>query len=397
MKTYKVGGSVRDKLMGIAPSDIDYVVVGSTPEYLLSVGYTLIGKDFPVFLHPITGDEYALARQERSSGQGHNDFSVETNNVSLEQDLARRDLTINAMALSSDGTLIDPFNGASDIENKLLKHTSEAFREDPVRVLRLARFRAQFGEDWKIYHATKALVYDMRIILGHLQVDRVWKEVEKASKYDLSIFFNTLFELGVLEMIFPYIHQLTTLKEGNKQHREASVFEHTMTMLKIVKDESMVIKMSVLYHDIAKPFCYRAYGSSAGHDEYGLINDRIDIHLPAKLRKEVLFHTTNHVNIYKTYEMKAATIATFLESFKSINQLNELFIIASADDEGRIAVSETEPVEKMLLITALHEILEYSPREWIDSQDYPVASIAIKQHIHNYNIGVVKKFIKEYR
>jgi tRNA nucleotidyltransferase/poly(A) polymerase len=205
VKKYIVGGAVRDRLMGIEPKDIDYVVVGSTPEEMIAAGFKQVGADFPVFLDE-AGVEYALARTERKTGAGYNGFTTDHNRkVTLKEDLRRRDLTINAIALDDDGTIIDPYNGADHIANGVLKHVSKAFAEDPVRVLRLARFRARYGA-WKIHVSTMKLCKQMVANgeLNHLTKERVLKEFEKAlSEPCPEMFFKTLDMVGALHIIFP--------------------------------------------------------------------------------------------------------------------------------------------------------------------------------------------------
>jgi tRNA nucleotidyltransferase (CCA-adding enzyme) len=181
MKIYMVGGAVRDLLQGVTPKDTDYVVVGATPAAMLAKGFTQVGADFPVFLHPETHDEYALARTERKSGPGYGGFVTETAAVTLEEDLSRRDLTINAMALDTEFGLVDPYGGKADLEAKVLRHVSAAFAEDPLRVLRLARFMARFGSDWTIADSTMSLMSGMVAdgTLDELSRERVWVEIEK--------------------------------------------------------------------------------------------------------------------------------------------------------------------------------------------------------------------------
>lgn len=202
MQIYTVGGYVRDKLMGLEPKDCDYVVVGSTPEEMVSLGYEQVGKDFPVFLHPKTGDEYALARTERKTGVGYNGFDVETKNVTLEEDLFRRDLTINAMALDQHGNLIDPYGGKQDIKNKILRHVSIHFKEDPVRILRIARFSARYN--FSVAPETLSLMREMvdNGEFDHLTGERVWKEFEKVlSEKHINNFFNALENISALEKV----------------------------------------------------------------------------------------------------------------------------------------------------------------------------------------------------
>jgi tRNA nucleotidyltransferase (CCA-adding enzyme) len=181
VKIYMVGGAVRDLLKGVTPKDTDYVVVGSSPEAMIAKGFTQVGADFPVFLHPVTHDEYALARTERKSGTGYGGFVTNTEAVTLEEDLSRRDLTINAMAMDAEFDLVDPYGGKADLEAKVLRHVSPSFAEDPLRVLRVARFMARFGPDWNIDDATFTLMQQMVAdgALDELSRERVWVEIEK--------------------------------------------------------------------------------------------------------------------------------------------------------------------------------------------------------------------------
>lgn len=210
MKIYKVGGAVRDQLLGYPIVETDWVVVGATPEALLTQGYMQVGKDFPVFLHPHTREEYALARTERKSGHGYHGFVVHADpSVTLEDDLARRDLTINAMALSVDGTLIDPFNGQADLAGKWLRHVSAHFIEDPLRVLRIARFAARYAHlGFRIADETLALMRDIvrQNELAHLSVERIWVETDRAlGEHDPQIYFSVLASCGALSALMPHI------------------------------------------------------------------------------------------------------------------------------------------------------------------------------------------------
>ena len=198
MKVYKVGGSVRDNLLGLEPTDNDWVVVGSTPKQMLSMGYKQVGKDFPVFLHPETKEEYALARKERSTGPGHTAFNFSYSpNVTLEEDLSRRDITINAIAMDDSGNLIDPFNGKDDLDNKIIRHVSDAFVEDPLRVLRVARFYSKLEPlGFEIERSTFDLLSEIILSIVHLPGERIWQEVEKVLKSDSPIpFFCILWDV----------------------------------------------------------------------------------------------------------------------------------------------------------------------------------------------------------
>ena len=389
-KIYLVGGAVRDKLLNESFYDKDFVAVGYTSDDFSHLKQ--VGKDFPVFLNE-DGSELALARVERKTSQGYNGFCMETENVTIEEDLKRRDLTINSIAYDEENKIfIDPYNGKKDLENRVLRHTSEAFTEDPMRVLRLARFRAKYGYRWKIHPSTKVFVYQMRDELKYLQKDRVYKEIEKVLDLENSyIFFETLFELGVLDVIFPSIYNLTTLKEGSIYHMESTVFEHTMMILKELKNSSRLQKLTTLYHDIAKPYCYRKFGNSASHDKKELVEPLIDMQLPVKLKQKMLSLIENHIKIYILDQMKATKIATFYESFRKDRELFENLIeFANADNQGRICLTTKESLPKDKLLLVFDTISSYSPKDWIDSQE-DVSGDMIKQHIHRYNIEVVKK------
>lgn len=391
-KIYLVGGAVRDKLLGLKIYDKDYVAVGFTKDDFSHLKQ--VGKDFPVFIDE-NNCELALARVERKISSGYNGFEVDTSNVSLEDDLRRRDLTINSMAYDEQNQkIIDPFNGKLDLERKVLKHTSCAFIEDPVRVLRLARFRAKYGYEWKIDPKTKVLCFSMKKELKCLQPDRVYKEIQKVLELNSShLFFETLFELGVLDVVFPSIYKLTTLKEGSLYHMEDSCFVHTMWVMKNLSNSSSVLKLAALYHDIAKPYCYRSYGNAAKHDNKELVEKFIDIQLPVKLKKRILFLIQNHIKVYLLDEMKPSKVASFFESFKKDRKLlEELIELADADNFGRICKKEKIKLPKDKLLKIFDLVSSYSPKQWIDSLQNSPSSEAIKQHIHKYNISIVKKF-----
>ena len=402
MTVYQVGGSVRDSLLGLPSNDNDYVVLNESPESMESKGFVAIGKDFPVFLHPVTKDEYALARKERSTGSSTMDFSCETANVTLEEDLARRDLTMNAMAMDDEGTIIDPFDGRSDIENKVLRHTSEAFTEDPVRVLRLARFRARLGYSWKVAPETRVLVRSMWANLSTLQPDRVWKEVSQAlMEPNPRLFFDTLFECGVLEDVFPAVHELTQVREGSKHHREATVYEHTMMMLELSANSSaydLTLRLAILFHDIGKPATYATKGNSSGHDARGLVEPFIrQLAMPSAMYEDVTTLVSNHTKVYKLHLMTHKSIAKFLFSYKRDRELLiKQFRLAHADDEGRIA---DEGVRKVIhgveALRTFDAMMTYSPKHWIFEQAKQPSGDAIKQHIHKFNIACVVKHFKD--
>lgn len=271
MKVYLVGGAVRDEVLGRNSHDRDYVVVGATPEQMLAMGYTQVGADFPVFLHPETKEEYALARTERKTGIGHKGFQTFYDpEVTIEEDLSRRDLTINSIAKDLEtGEYIDPFGGVKDIRAKLLRHTSEAFSEDPLRVLRLFRFQAQLGAKWRIASTTFMKAYDMRILLREIPAERKWKEMEKA--FNTSNFQSYAYALHLLGEI-PELSNLMHVEQPAAHHPEGDAFNHTLLCLTVADRTCILpkVKFAVLCHDFGKYISFRDYGNLYGHEAAGV-------------------------------------------------------------------------------------------------------------------------------
>jgi len=280
-KIYLVGGAVRDKLMGIPICDKDYVAVGFSEDEFSNL--PKVGKDFPVYLQA-DGTELALARVEKKVALGYNGFTTKIKDVTLKEDLARRDLTINSIAYDeSTNTYIDPYNGQQDIKNKLLKHTSKAFCEDPLRVLRLARFRAKLGSSWSIDESTKDLVVTMRSELSSLQPDRVYKEIDKASNYkEFHLLFETLAQLDVLEDIFPCV--------GELYKKDKKTFLIAIDLMKHFLFNSLELKLSAIYY-----FVYR--------DTINTIESITDIKLPKKTRDIYLYLPNRMLSIYPTVNL----------------------------------------------------------------------------------------------
>tara|TARA_R110000787_G_scaffold44901_1_gene109788 strand:- start:10237 stop:11517 length:1281 start_codon:yes stop_codon:yes gene_type:complete len=274
MKVYHVGGCVRDILLGLEYNDIDCVVVGSTPEEMLSKDFKQVGSEFPVFLHPVSGDEWALARTEYSTGSGYQDFECSFGkDVTLEDDLLRRDLTVNAIAqCTRSGEIIDFHGGRDDIRNKILRHTSESFRDDPVRVLRLARFYAKFCSEWTIAPETKSLCDEMYAsgMLYGLTPERVWKETEKAlSTQQPSLFFDFLKDYTCL---FPMTKGMENTVEDNPHHPEANVWKHVSMVMEYAAKHfnDPEINWACYTHDFGKDYCYQEHGNGHGHEQEGL-------------------------------------------------------------------------------------------------------------------------------
>jgi len=345
---YLVGGAVRDQLLGLTSHDMDYVVVGETEANMKALGFKAVGKDFPVFLHPFSKDEYALARTERKVGKGYTGFSVDASvNVTLEEDLARRDLSINAMALTKDNELIDPFNGRQDVESKILRHTTNAFTEDPVRVLRLARFLARYGNEWSIHKSTKVLVTQMVQAqeLTHLVPERVWKETEKAllEKHP-QLYFEALQDLGVLAILFPEIAQMSAVPQPPEHHPEGDVFVHTMLVLKRSADLhfDLPTRFAALTHDFGKTISYQQRESLHGHEAAGVpvIEEFCErLRIPNKLRDLAKLTSEHHLHCHRLYELKPKTLQKIIiQRFDAVKQPERFMQFLQAcqcDAQGR--------------------------------------------------------------
>lgn len=347
MKTYLVGGAVRDKLLGKEPHDKDYVVIGSTVEEMLSHGFIQVGKDFPVFLHPETGEEYALARTERKTGSKHTDFSFEfSSNITLEEDLIRRDFTINTMAMDMEtGEIIDYFNGLQDLENKILRAVRpETFVEDPLRVLRGCRFAAQL--DFEIAHETMELMKKMVEdgMINHLTAERVWKETEKALSegYNSKRYFEILNECGALKVLMPGVYSLVNTPEQVKYHPSGNTFKHTMIALNRVRNKDSITKWVVVCHDLGKGNTpENILPKHNNHDERGI--DLIEslckiLKTPTMYKDFAKTFCKNHMRMAKFLDMSIKKqydmVKELSNNFKDINLLNKYCNCFYADYMG---------------------------------------------------------------
>ena len=340
-KIYLVGGAVRDELLGLEPKDLDYVVVGSTPEEMIAEGYKQVGADFPIFLHPGTGDEYALARTEYKDGVGYQGFKCAFGpEVTLEDDLSRRDLTINAMAKDlSTGEIIDPFGGQDDIKLCLLRPVSEAFSEDPVRILRAARFLArypEFASSIELFDVKGAMVSAGE--LEHLVPERVWQELVGALSEKMpSRFFTFLLHTG----LFPELECMTDLNENNRWHPESSVFKHIMLGIDYsVSLEDPVTTFGVLCHDMGKPEAYAATEGlkSTRHEQLGVPIVKAfceRLRAPNEYRDMALKAAEFHTHVHLSFDMKPKTIHKLFKRFKTQDDFMKLLDVAVADKSGR--------------------------------------------------------------
>ncbi|MDH3613659.1 MAG: multifunctional CCA addition/repair protein [Gammaproteobacteria bacterium] len=349
MQVYLVGGAVRDEQLGLPVKERDWCVVGATPDDLIDDGYKQVGKDFPVFLHPATGEEYALARTERKTAAGYHGFAFDTSaDVTIEDDLSRRDLTINALARDADGQLIDPFGGLEDIEKRLIRHVSAAFVEDPVRILRAAKFAARFADlGFRIAPETRDLMRQM-VADGEadaLVPDRVWKETETAlAGPDPRLYFEALRSCGALQLVFPEVDALFGIPQPAKWHPEIDTGVHTMMVI----DESeklsddVEVRFAALVHDLGKATTNPAdLPAHPGHEQRGnkLIRKMAQrLSVPRACRDLGLIVAEYHTHCHRAFELKDATILKVLEktdAFRRPDRFEQFLLACEADARGR--------------------------------------------------------------
>ncbi|KAJ9431730.1 tRNA nucleotidyltransferase (CCA-adding enzyme) [Candidatus Pantoea symbiotica] len=349
MKTFLVGGAVRDALLRLPVKDRDWVVVGATPDSMLAEGYQQVGRDFPVFLHPRSREEYALARTERKSGNGYTGFVTQfAPDVTLEQDLQRRDLTINAIAQSDSGELIDPYGGQRDLAKRQLRHVSAAFNEDPLRVLRVARFAARFAHlNFRIADETQALMREMAISgeLAHLTAERVWKETEKALlTHNPQVYFQVLRDCGALQVLFPEIDNLYGIPAPIKWHPEIDTGIHalmTLAMSAALSDQ-LDVRFATLFHDVGKALTPpEKWPSHHGHGLAGVpIVEALcqRLRVPNQVRDLALVVTEFH-DVVHTIERQSADalIALFdrIDAWRKPDRVEKMALTSEADARGR--------------------------------------------------------------
>jgi tRNA nucleotidyltransferase (CCA-adding enzyme) len=349
MQVYLVGGAVRDALLGLAVKERDWVVVGGSREELLRLNYREVGRDFPVFLHPDTHEEHALARLERKVSPGYRGFTVEFGpEVTLEEDLARRDLTINALAQAADGTVIDPYGGRRDLDARMLRHVSAAFVEDPVRLLRVARFAARFAPlGFRVAPETLEL---MRAMVARNEVDalvaeRVWQETEKALREPrASEFFQVLRECGALKVIYPEIDALFGVPQPARWHPEIDTGVHTLMVLDqaALLSAEPKLRFAALVHDLGKGTTPRGeWPSHAGHEErsVSLIEALAErLRVPGEYRDLAVIVARYHGIVHRAFELRPKTILEFLEradAFRRPERFAQALLACEADARGR--------------------------------------------------------------
>ena len=406
MKTFLVGGAVRDYLLNYPVKEKDWVVIGETPESMVKQGFRPVGKDFPVFLHPETQDEYALARTERKTAPGYKGFTVHASpEVTLEQDLIRRDLTINAIAMDEQGSLIDPYNGKKDIERRIFRHISPAFSEDPVRVLRIARFSARYAHlGFTIADETLDLMKQM-VSNGeteHLVAERVWAELHKTlSEKTPTAFFHTLKECNALQSIFPEIDKLFGIPQPEKFHPEVDTGIHSLLSLEQASKLSNKpeVRLAALLHDLGKAETEPSkWPSHHGHEQKGL---PILEKFCSRLRIPKAFKTLStqvmnyHTHCHRVFELKASTLTDMLNTlgaFKTSNSTIEDFVLAcEADAKGRTGLENTPYPQSIYLIKAAEAAKKIDTSSILNSD---LKGSKIGDAIRNLRIKAIADFIK---
>lgn len=356
MKTYLVGGAVRDKLLGLPLKERDFVVVGATPEDMLAQSYRQVGRDFPVFLHPKTNEEYALARTERKTGQGYTGFTCFSSpNVTLEEDLGRRDLTINAMAETTDGKIIDPYGGQQDLANKLLRHVSPAFVEDPLRVLRVARFAARFTYlNFTVAAETMTLMQNIVQAgeLEHLTAERIWQETKRAlAMKNPEVYFQVLRDCNALSVLFPEIDQLFGVPQPKEHHPEIDTGVHTMMVLAQASQLSRdtIIRFAALCHDLGKGTTPKnELPQHIEHEKRGadLVKQLCQrIKAPNEYKHLAVLVAKYHTLCHKAFELKPGKVLKLFERidvFRKPQRLRQFLLACEADSKGRPGY-ETKP------------------------------------------------------
>jgi len=356
MQVYLVGGAVRDRLLGREVSERDWVVVGATPAELDRAGYLPVGRDFPVFLHPKTKEEYALARLERKVAPGYRGFTtVFSPDVTLEDDLRRRDLTINAMAQDDSGNVIDPYHGRADLDARLLRHVSEAFVEDPVRILRVARFAARYAPlGFRVADETMALMRQM-VADGEadaLVAERVWAETEKALGEPCpDVFISVLRECGALKVVYPEVDALFGVPQPVKWHPEVDTGVHQLLSLReaVKADGGLAVRFAVLMHDLGKAATPAdKLPSHHGHEDAGvaLVEQLCTrLRVPNHLRELAVITARFHTHVHRALELRADTVVKTLEACDALrrpDRFADFLLACEADARGRTGLEARE-------------------------------------------------------
>lgn len=395
MKTFLVGGAVRDRLLGLPPGDRDWVVVGESTESMLAAGFKPVGRDFPVFLHPATGEEHALARTERKSAPGYRGFVVHADpSVTLEQDLERRDFTINAIAEDADGRLVDPFNGARDIEARVLRHVGPAFIEDPLRVLRAARFMARLAPlGFTVAPETLALMRDIAASgeLDALVPERVWQELCKAfSARQPSAFLRTLRDADALRVVLPEINALYGVPQRAEFHPEVDTGIHqemVSDMAARLAPGDTVVGFAALAHDLGKALTPKdELPKHIGHEHAGLAPLRVlceRLKVPLEHRDLAVIACREHLNVHRIAELRDTTVHDLLvrcDAFRKPERIGKLALACEADKRGRLGSEDADYPQGRELVALHAAALAINARDIaVDGLDGPQVGEALRK------------------
>ncbi len=409
MKTFVVGGAVRDRLLGLPVQDRDHVVIGATPEQMQVLGFRPVGKDFPVFLHPKTSEEYALARTERKTAPGYKGFLFHAApDVTLEEDLVRRDLTINAIAETEDGTLIDPFGGQHDLEARVFRHVSDAFAEDPVRILRLARFAARFA-DFTVAPETEALMRSM-VLAGEVDAlvpERVWQELSRGLMEKApSRMFEVLRRCGALARILPELDRLWGVPQAPQHHPEVDTGVHVMLVVDMAarQDASLPVRFAALVHDLGKGATPPSeWPRHFGHEARSV--DLADgvchrLKIPNDCRDLALMAAREHGNVLRAQELRPATIVKMLErcdAFRKPQRFVDMLQVAECDHQGRAGFESHPFPQRQRLQTAMEaaRAIDAGAIAQATSRNHPGQPSRIPEAIHQARIAAVALCLKE--
>ena len=374
MKSYLVGGAVRDSLLGLEVKDRDWVVVGAKPADLENLDYRRVGKSFPVFLHPDNHEEYALARTERKTGPGYTGFSFDTDSsVSLEDDLRRRDLTINAIAQDENGTLIDPYGGQQDLRAGILRHVSDAFVEDPLRVLRTCRFAARFN--FEIAPETLQLLRDIVASgeLAALPSERVWLECHQALSQNYpQIFIRTMRECGALKAVLPEVDRLFGIPQPPKHHPEIDTGEHICLALEqtVQHNRNSAVRFAVLVHDVGKGLTpTEVLPKHIGHEQAGvpLVEDICQrLRVPKDYRELAVIVTKYHLKIHRARDLRPGNLLKLVEQLDALRRperLDDILAACHADATGRTGLQNRAYDQANYIRLAAHAAAKVSGKE----------------------------------
>ncbi|MEZ5534649.1 MAG: multifunctional CCA addition/repair protein [Thiolinea sp.] len=406
IKFYLVGGAVRDKLLGLPVKDQDWVVTGADPQTMTDAGFRPVGKDFPVFLHPETNEEYALARTERKTAAGYHGFQFHAApSVTLEEDLSRRDLTINALAEDENGQLVDCYNGKQDLEQRILRHVSPAFAEDPVRILRVARFAARFATfGFTIAGETMQLMRKMvsKGEVNALVAERVWQETSRAlAEKTPSRYIEVLRECGALKILFPEIDRLFGIPQVEKYHPEIDTGAHTLLTLErasaLSPDTS--VRFAALTHDLGKGVTpEEEWPRHIEHEERGVpLVTRLckRYRVPNNFRQLAELGTRQHLRIHRAQELRPNTIVKLLEecdAFRKPERFEQLLLVCQADAQGRTGL-QNKPYPQAAYLLRLLQACQQIDVQSIIRQGFQ--GLQIREKIYQARISAVKKQIRE--